>query len=81
MNNIEILTTACDVAISYYLQQPEIDSTIIKTNDLSFLHCNYQGYPCHINQPEMSNIISCHLMSPTDFINFTNILNSNNFFI
>lgn len=81
MNNIEILTTACDVAISYYLQQPEIDSTIIKTNDLSFLHCNYQGYPCHINQVEMSNIISCHLMSPTDFINFTNILNSNNFFI
>ena len=80
-NNIELLTTACDVAISYYLQQPNIDSKIIKTNDLSFLHCNYQGYPCHINQVEMSNIISCHLMSPTDFINFTNILNSNNFFI
>lgn len=80
-DNIVHLTTACDVAISYYLQQPNIDSKIIKTNDLSFLHCNYQGYPCHINQVEMSNIISCHLMSPIDFINFTNILNSNNFFI
>jgi hypothetical protein len=80
-NNIQNLITACDVAISYYLQQPEINSTIIKTNDLSFLHCNYLGYPCHINQVEMSNIISCHLMSPIDFINFTNILNSNNFFI
>jgi len=29
----------------------------------------------------MSNIISCHLMTPTDFNNFTNILIMNNFFV
>ena len=80
-NNIQHLIPACDVAISYYLQQSYIDSKIIKTNDLSFLHCNYKGYPCHINQVEMSNIIVCHLMSPIDFINFTNILNKSNFFV
>jgi len=80
-NNIKYLIPACDVAISYYLQQPDIDSKIIKTNDLSFIHCNYRGHPCHINQIDISNIIGCHQMSPIDFINFTNILDKNNFFI
>ena len=81
INNIQYLIPSCDVAIAYYLQQPDINSTIIKANDLSFLHCNYRGYPCHANQVEMSNIIACHLMSPTDFIDFTNILITNKFFV
>ena len=80
-NNIKYLLPCCDVTVSYYLQQPNIDSKIIKTNDLSFLHCNYLGHPCHSNQILMSNIISCHLMSKADFYNFTNILNSNNYFV
>ena len=81
INNIQYLIPSCDVAISYYLQKPYINSEIIKTNDLSFLHCNYKRIPCHTNQIDMSNIISCHLMNKSDFYNFTKILNTNNFFI
>ena len=79
-NNIKYLIPACDVAISYYLQQPNINVKIIK-NDSSFFHCNYKGVPCHPLQVNMRNIISCHLMSQIDFYNFTNILNQNKYFI
>jgi len=81
INNISYLIPACDVAVSYYLQQTNINAKIINTNDLSFLHCNYIGSPCHINQIDLSNIISCHLMTTYDFYNFTNILNQNNYFV
>lgn len=81
INNIQYLIPACDVAISYYLQQPYINVKIIKTNDLSFLFCNYKGFPCHHNNINVSNIISCHLMNNDDFNNFTKILNDNNYFI
>ena len=81
INNIQYLIPCCDVAIAYYLQQPNINSKIIKTNDLSFLQCNYQGYDCHINQVDMSKIVACHNMNKTDFIHFTNILIMNKFFV
>ena len=80
-NNISYLIPSCDVAVSYYLQQPDINVKIIKTNDLSFLHCNYEGHPCHVNNVNIANIISCHLMNKYDFYNFTNILNNNNYFV
>jgi hypothetical protein len=79
--NLVRIKDACDVAISYYLQQQSMDLKIIKIDDLSFIHCNYKGIPCHPNRINMSNIISCHLMSPDDFINFTKILDENNYFI
>jgi hypothetical protein len=80
-NNVDDLIPACDVAISYYLQQPGTNTTIIKTNDLSFTNCNYRGWPCHQHEIKMENIISCHLMSEEDFYNFTQILNENNHFL
>lgn len=80
-NNIQILIPACDLAISYYLQQPNINANIIKIDDLSFLHCNYQGFPCHPNKVNVSDIISCHLMNECDFYNFTHILDNNNYFV
>lgn len=80
-NNIQHLIPACDVAISYYLQQTYVNAEIIKTNDLSFLHCNYKGYPCHENKVILKNIISCHSMNETDFYEFTNILNNNDYFL
>jgi hypothetical protein len=80
INSLDHLVSACDVSISYYLQQPDINVKIIKTNDLSFTHCNYRGFPCHYHQVNMSNIISCHLMSENDFYKFTEILNKNNHF-
>jgi hypothetical protein len=81
LNNIKHLIPACDVAISYYVQQPNINAKIIKSDNLTFLHCNYLGYPCHQKQINISNIISCHLMTKSDFYNFTDILNNNNYFI
>lgn len=80
-NNVSYLINACDIAISYYLQQPEINSKIIKINDLSFLACNYKGAPCYRNLIIMDNIISCHFMDENDFYNFTEILNKNNYYI
>jgi len=54
--------------------------TVVKTGDLSFLHCNYIGFPCHPHQVKASDIISCHLMSRGDFYHFTRILEENNYF-
>ena len=80
-NNLNHLIPACDVAIGYYIQLPSVNSTIIKTDDLSFLGCNYLGHPCHLNMIEMKYIISCHYMSLNDFDTFTTILNENNYFL
>lgn len=79
-NNVEYLTPACDVAISYYLQKNE-DVQIIKSNDSSFMNCNYKGHPCHMSTIKINEIILCHNMSFDDFDNFNDILLSNNFFI
>jgi len=80
-NNIEYLIDACDVAISYFLQE-YTHINIIKIDDLLFRHCNYKGQPCHLNNhSSIHNIISCHLMSLTDMDEFNNILLSNNYFI
>jgi hypothetical protein len=75
------LNGACDVSISYYLQQPEINVTIVSFNDLSFRHCNYRGFPCHQLQPDLSKTIACHLMSKEDSNAFMNILINNDFFV
>jgi len=79
-NKNDHLYPACDVAIAYYLQK-DIDVNVVKTNDLSFLSCNYLGYPCrHQEAIKMKNIISCHHMTMKDFILFTEILRVNNYF-
>lgn len=78
-NNImETLYSACDVAISYYLQKIT-NTKIIKVD--GFSHCNYKGYPCHPGQIDITKIISCHLMSLEDFDIFTKILEDNNYFL
>jgi hypothetical protein len=79
-NNSEGLCPCCDVAISYFMQY-YINAKVIKINDLSFIHCNYKGYPCHINKVNMSQIISCHSMTLQDFDDFYDILIKNNFFV
>jgi hypothetical protein len=75
------LAGASDVAIAGLIQLPTINSTIVKIDDMSFLHCNYKGFPCHINQVDVKNIISCHKMSSIDFDCFTKILEDNNYFV
>ena len=79
--DLKHLMTACDVGISYLINYHEINATYVLTNDLSFLHCNYKGIPCHINHVVMKDICSCHSMSLNDFDVFTKILVDNNFFI
>jgi len=79
-SNIHELLPACDVALSYFLQN-YIDVDIVKTNDLSMIHCNHRGYPCHQGQVDIQNIITCHLMSPEDFDEYNQILISNNYFM
>ena len=79
--NLKHLLTACDVGISYLANYDEINATYILTNDLSFLHCNYKGVPCHINQVDMSEICCCHSMTLDDFDAFTKILVENRFFM
>ena len=73
--------SACDVAISYYLQQPNINVKIVHAPHLSFLYCNHIGYPCHKSEVNVANIISCHFMDPWHFNNFTEILNNNNYYV
>lgn len=80
-NNSSNLEGACDVIMAYHAQLPYLNSQIIKTNDLSMIHCNHRGVPCHPNMIDMRNIVSCHCMSPEDFDEFTDILNQNNFFV
>lgn len=78
-NNVLELIPGCDVAISYFLQQPNINTIIIKNEN--FLGCNCYGYPCHQGQIEMKNIIICHLMTIENSNNFYNILIRNKFFL
>lgn len=82
VNNKTDLITACDFAISYYLQQPDMNVEIIKAPLSFFRHCNYYNFPCnHEEALDISEIISCHCMNENDFYNFTNILNNNNHFL
>jgi hypothetical protein len=81
LNKLNELITACDVAIGYYLQQPNMNIKIIIEEEFLFLHCNYKGFPCHIGMIKMSNIISCHGMNKYDFCKFTRVLDDNNYYI
>jgi hypothetical protein len=80
-NNINNLVSACDVGIAYLVTMDEINTKIIYCKELSFINCNFKGYPCHINQINLKDIISCHNMSLQDFDEFTNILKNNNYYL
>lgn len=81
------LIPACDVAISYFLQN-KLQSTleIIKENDKIFA-CNYKGLcfdtqeNCCYGKVNINNILSCHKMSLNNFDEFTNILEKYNYFV
>jgi hypothetical protein len=77
-NSNEGLSSACDVAIAYFVSLPSVAAQWI-TNDDGFFHCNYRGFPCHLNL-SIEKILSCHSMSLSDFDNFTRILEENNYF-
>ncbi len=76
---------ACDVAISYYLQNTIGSALKIDTLDC-FNSCNHKGYcengsKCCGDKIVFSNIVACHRMQMHDFDEFTKILEDNHYFV
>jgi hypothetical protein len=83
------LIPACDVALSYYLQNIIGDNLQIIENKQQFFGCNYKGivhhkgvglFMCCNNIIQLKTLISCHCMTPLDFDQFTKILEDNSYF-
>jgi hypothetical protein len=83
------LIPACDVALSYYLQNIIGDNLQIIENKQQFFGCNYKGivhhkgvglYMCCNNIIKLKTLISCHCMTLLDFDEFTKILKVNSYF-
>jgi hypothetical protein len=79
--NAQNMIPWCDVAISYFLQTTIDDLKIVKIPGLVFIHCSHHGYPCHIGQVDMRDIVCCHNMSLRDSDEFYGILLKNNFWV
>jgi hypothetical protein len=75
------LRPACDVALAYYCQLPDINAKVIKMPGLQMTHCNFRGEPCHPGKITLPHLLSCHLMSLADFDQYTRILRANNYFV
>jgi hypothetical protein len=75
-NDVEYLCVACDVAISYYVQLPEINARVVTHID-GFFACNHKGIArtiiCCGNKVKIENIMSCHYMSLEDSDEFYQI--------
>ena len=88
-SNHDDLIPACDVALSYYLQNIIGDNLQIIENKQQFFGCNYKGivhhkgvglYMCCNNIIKLKTLISCHCMTLLDFDEFTKILKVNSYF-
>jgi hypothetical protein len=80
-------TDSSDVSISYFLQQPEINTKLIHLPKL-FYYCNYKGSTYDPNIPiypmkpvYIENIVTCHLMTTQDCYDFTQLLINNSYFM
>ena len=80
---------ACDLCIGYFCD-------IMKINTMTywpyFLDCNYQGikrdkvnvdavYPCCYARVDYNRLVTCHEMRPNEMIDFSCILENNNYFM
>jgi len=79
-------TDSSDVSISYFLQQPEINTILIILHRL-FSLCNYKGLTYDLYEPlykikdvYTDRIIACHLMTTQDCYDFTNLLIENSYY-
>jgi hypothetical protein len=84
-NTDPVLYTASDVALAYYVQQPNVAAFVLKQPDSTFMACNHRGLmygylPCH-KDIDIRKAITVHSMSLTDFDEFTVILKENQFFL
>jgi hypothetical protein len=78
---------SCDISISYFLQQPELNSCLMYLPKL-FYYCNYRGFTYDKNYPiyqikpvYIDHIITCHLMTTQDCYDFTKLLNENSYYM
>jgi hypothetical protein len=68
---------ACDLWMGILAEELGVD--FIFAN--GFYFCNFIGFPCHIQQFNFNEIISCHCMGLEDCDMFTKILEANNYFV
>jgi len=73
-HNLHDLIVACDVAVAYLLHTIGKGAVKIVIVNGGFMNCNIYGYPCHVGQVNMDQILSCHNMSLDDFHVFYNYL-------
>jgi len=74
------LMGAGDVAAAYYIYRT-CKYEIVYTPGVSFSGCDHRGYPCHIGVQEPKTILCCHLMTRDKMLEFTSLLEQNNFFL
>jgi hypothetical protein len=79
-HHVEYLQPACDVAIAYYLQQPNSPVHVLKADE-EFMSCNYVGWPCHLGQINLQKLLVCHLMDENACRDFSKLLEANNYFL
>jgi hypothetical protein len=70
------LKVACDVSLSYYVQNPPIEATVVKAKIGEFCWLNHNS-----DEYDKRKIIACHNMTIFDCYDFTNILEHNNYFL
>jgi len=74
------LIAACDVSLSYYVQQPKIQAVVI-TQNMFFSNSNYQGWPWRVNQVDCTRVICCHFMNEQNFHDYTHLLEKNDYYL
>jgi hypothetical protein len=80
-NGMADLIDAGDISIGFYVQQQNINASVVKVDGLRMNQCNHVGIPCHVGEIDTSRIISCHMALSGEFIMFHQLQSSNNFYI
>ena len=75
------LRMAGDVSIAFYLVHFKIEHEIVKTPGVTFSGCNHRGFPCCTEKQKLETVMCCHLMKRNDMLEFTRLLEENNFYI
>jgi hypothetical protein len=77
------LNNACDVGIAYLIAESHwiAGTEFVVVKKEGFFGCGYKGTFCCKGKISPANIITCHNMTPSDFIEFDTILKKNGFFL
>lgn len=75
------LRAAGDVLLPFYLLQTGVTHQVVHTPSLSFSHCTHRGYPCHVGTQTPEGVMCCHLMKRQEMLEYTYLLETNNFYL